>query len=58
MAEKMEMWAAMGHPCGQDFVAERFLSEHKEYEWARGLLQDMKIQPWTHFAIGMEKAAQ
>jgi hypothetical protein len=58
MAEKMEMWAAMGHPCGEDFVAERFLSEHKEYEWARGLLQDMKIQPWTHFAIGMDKTRQ
>jgi hypothetical protein len=55
MAEKMEMWAAIGHPCGPDFVAERFLAEHKEYEWARGLLRDMKTQPWTYFRIGEQR---
>jgi len=55
MTEKMEMWAAIGHPCGPDFVAERFLAEHKEYEWARGLLRDMKTQPWTYFRIGDQR---
>jgi hypothetical protein len=55
MAEKMEFWAAIGHPCGPDFVAERFLAEHKEYEWARGLLRDMKTQPWTYFRIGEQR---
>jgi hypothetical protein len=58
MADKMELWAAMGHPCGPDFQAERFLSEHKEYEWARGLLRDMKTEPWTHFTIGMESSGK
>ena len=47
--EKMQFWAAMGHPCANDFIAEKFLNEHAEYQWMRGLLRDMKTQPWTMF---------
>jgi len=54
MAEKMQFWAAMGHPCGKDFVADKFLVEHPEYAWMRGLLRDMKTHPWTEFATGMK----
>jgi len=53
MAEGMRLWAAMGHPCAPDFVAEEFLKSHPEYGWMRGLLIDMKTQPWTEFASGM-----
>jgi len=53
MAEKMQLWAAMGHPCAPDFVAADFLTRHPEYDWARGLLRDMKTQPWTQFTSGM-----
>ena len=53
MAEKMQFWAAMGHPCGKDFMADKFLAAHPEYEWMRGLLRDMKTEPWTQFATGM-----
>jgi hypothetical protein len=42
MTEKMQFWAAMGHPCAPDFVADKFLNEHAEYRWMRGLLRDMK----------------
>jgi len=55
MAEKMQFWAAMGHPCGNDFIAAAFLKEHPEYEWMRDLLGDLKSQPWTIFASGMRK---
>lgn len=55
MAEKMQFWAAMGHPCGNDFIAATFLKDHPEYEWARGLLSDLKSQPWTIFSSGMRK---
>src|SRR5262249_2769545 len=50
MAEKMQMWGAYGHPCAPDFIAEDFLKQHKEFEWMRGLLQDMKTGEWTQFS--------
>lgn len=53
MASEMKMWAAYGHPCAPDFIAEDFLKQHKEYEWMRGLLQDMKSGDWTQFSVGM-----
>ena len=54
MTEKMQLWAAMGHPCAPDFIAEDFLKQHSEYDWARGLLRDMKTQPWTQFTSNMK----
>jgi hypothetical protein len=54
MAEKMQFWAAMGHPCAKDFVASEFLSAHPEYNWMRPMLRDLKTQPWTQFASGMK----
>src|ERR1043166_8681532 len=54
MADRMEFWAAMGHPCGANFVAADFLKQHPEYEWMRGILQDMPSRPWTKFASGMK----
>jgi hypothetical protein len=57
MASRMELFAAMGHPCAPDFQAEPFLSAHPEYDWMRGLLKDMKTQPWTRFSSGMKQAA-
>jgi hypothetical protein len=54
MAGKMQLWAAMGHPCAEDFIAQDFLKEHPEYGWMRGLLRDMKTEPWTQFASGMK----
>jgi hypothetical protein len=53
MIGKLEMWAAMGRPCTGDFKAEPFLAKHPQYGWMKGLLRDMKSEPWTRFAIGM-----
>ena len=50
MAEAMEFWAQLGHH-GSDFLVEPFLQQHKEYEWMRGLLKNMKYEPWTRFKI-------
>jgi len=52
MIEKMQFWAAMGHQCAPDFIADKFLNEHAEYRWMRGLLRDMKTQPWAVFTAG------
>jgi hypothetical protein len=58
MASRMELFAAMGHPCAPDFQAEPFLAAHAEYGWMRGLLRDMKTQPWTLFSSGMQPPAR
>ena len=55
MASTMQFWAAMGHPCGYDFIAAAFLKEHPEYVWMKDILRDMPSQPWTVFNSGMRK---
>ncbi len=51
LADKMAFWGQVGHH-GSDFHADAFLKEHKEYEWMRGLLKDMKCGPWSRFEAG------
>src|SRR5437773_3618233 len=53
MASTMQLWAAMGHPCGYDFAASAFLQEHPEYKWMSEILRDMPSRPWTVFTSGM-----
>ena len=48
LAEKLAFWGQVGH-AGSDFLVEPFLKEHKEYDWMRGLLRDMKCGPWSRF---------
>jgi hypothetical protein len=50
LAAEMKMWASMGHPCGQDFVATEFLTAHPEYGWQASFLHDMPGRPWTLFS--------
>jgi hypothetical protein len=53
-AEKMQLWAAYGHPCAPDFSAEDFLKQHPEFEWTRGLLRDLRAGAWTPFTTAMK----
>ena len=50
LAKDMKIWARMGHPCGEDFLATPFLAKHPEFKWQEPFLQDMKGQPWVLFA--------
>ena len=51
LAAKMQFWAHMGHPGGDDFLAAPFLKLHPEYVKTQGkYLRDMKAYPWTLFA--------
>ena len=52
MAKDMSFIARMGHPCGTNFNAANFLSEHPEYRWTSPILTDMNAGPWTRFRIG------
>jgi len=50
LAQKMELWAHMGHPGGADFLAAPFFKLHPEYLKTQGkYLRDMKAYPWTLF---------
>ncbi len=50
LANKMELWAHMGHPGGADFLAAPFFKAHSEYIKTQGkYLRDMKAYPWTLF---------
>jgi len=51
LANKMQMWAHMGHPGGADFLAGPFLKKHPEYVKTQGkYLRNMKAYPWTLFS--------
>lgn len=50
LAKNMQLWAHMGHPCGQDFIGDTFYKAHPEFEWQSKYLKDMKAYPWTMFA--------
>jgi hypothetical protein len=49
MAKNMSLQARAGYPCGEDFIADKFLKEHPEFEWQRSILPDMKGNPWAEF---------
>ena len=49
LAKDMKFWAKMGHPCGQDFIADKFYTAHPEYKWQEKYLKQMKSYPWTLF---------
>jgi hypothetical protein len=50
MVSKLQLWAHMGHPSGDDFLAAPFLKKHPEYNYQAKYLRDMKAYPWTVFA--------
>ncbi len=50
MIARMELDAAMGHPCGLGFRAAPFLAQHPEYAWQKPLLKDLPSRPWTRFS--------
>jgi hypothetical protein len=49
LATEMKLWAIMGHPCGEAFIAADFLSKHPEYNYMKDVLKDMPSRPWSLF---------
>ena len=49
MAKDMAFWARAGRPCGEDFIASKFLKEHPQFDWQKSILPDMKGNPWAEF---------
>ena len=50
MAGRMEMWAAMGHPCGIHFKAAEHLAAYSDFAWEKEFLTDLPSRPWTMFS--------
>jgi hypothetical protein len=55
MAKDMSFQARSGRPCGEDFLAARFLKERPEFEWQRPILTDMKGNSWAKFKAGEKR---
>jgi hypothetical protein len=56
MAGAMDFMARIGHPCGVNFDAAKFLDQHPEFSWQSPVLRDMPVGPWTQFSIGEHAA--
>jgi hypothetical protein len=50
LAKNMQLWAHMGHPCGESFIGATFYKAHPEYAWQSKYLTNMIAYPWTLFA--------
>jgi hypothetical protein len=49
LASDMNLWAIIGHPCGESFNAKDFLNAHPEFNYQHDFLRDMPGQAWTLF---------
>jgi hypothetical protein len=52
MTKDMSFIARMGHPCGSNFNAAKFIGEHPDYRWMSPILRDMNAGPWATFKTG------
>jgi hypothetical protein len=50
LASDMKLWAIIGHPCGEAFIASDFLAKHPEYDYMKDILRDMPSRPWSLFS--------
>jgi hypothetical protein len=58
LAQAMSFDARIGHPCGENFNAAKFLAAHPEYSWQASVLTDMNAGPWTEFRSGEHAPAR
>ncbi|HTZ21095.1 MAG TPA: hypothetical protein VMC06_09455, partial [Opitutaceae bacterium] len=52
MAKRMSFAARWGSACGRAFDAKRFLQDHPQFDWLKGLLIDLPAEPWVEFTAG------
>lgn len=51
LASKMQFWAIMGHPCGEPFIAKKFMDAHPDYQVQKDFLRDMPGNTWSLFEL-------
>jgi len=54
LASEMKLWAIMGRPCGEPFIAAKFLEAHPEFIWQKNFLRDMPGEKWALFSKDMK----
>lgn len=52
LAKKMSFAARWGSACGTAFDADKFLSDHPQFDWMTGILKSRPVEPWTVFTAG------
>ncbi len=52
MAREMSFWGKWGSSCDIPFDAQKFLKEHRQYDYLQGYLKSRPAQPWTVFKSG------
>ncbi len=52
LAKQMSFAARWGSACGRAFDAKRFLADHPQFDWMKGILESRPSQPWTEFTAG------
>jgi hypothetical protein len=52
LAKQMGFAARWGSACGRAFDAPRFLADHPQFEWMKGILDSRPSQAWTEFRAG------
>lgn len=50
LASEGAFWAHWGKPCQNNFLADPFLREYREYYWQKPRLKDVTAYPWTLFS--------
>jgi hypothetical protein len=50
LASKMQFWAIMGHPCGEPFIAKKFMDAHPDFQVQKDFLRDMPGNSWGLFS--------
>jgi hypothetical protein len=54
-AEQISFWARWGNASGMPFVAEDFLTQHIQWDYLDGYLNDRPTRPWLQFTAGQEQ---
>jgi hypothetical protein len=47
MAKNWRIWAKWGSSCDIGFDAQKFLEKRTQFDWLKGYLKDMPVEPWT-----------
>ena len=51
LAKDLKLWAIMGHPCGEPFIASQFLAAHPDFSYQKEFLRDMPGEIWALLGI-------
>ena len=52
MASEMSFDARWGSACGRPFDAAKFLEQHPQFDWMKGILVSRPSEPWVTFKAG------